>query len=125
MWLIRTLQLFVFSLALALPVYLFAGDTSLDAIFRGHLILGCVLFLILLGCQRILSDGQKFAQRDMAKRVDREAFHNRSAIGWCEDAQLLSSPHKPHTLRGLFMLVKILPLVFTGIVSLIVSRKRP
>ncbi len=124
MRLIRLFQVFVFALALTSPVYLLFEEHSLQSRCYIHLSLGFCIFLLLLCCQRILSDGQKFAQRDMAKRIDSEAFHNRSAIKWCEEAQILSSPDKPHTLRGLFMLVKILPLVLTGIMRLIGSRKQ-
>ncbi len=111
--------MFAFAFLFTAPVYLFRGANTLEQVFQGHLIFAVCFFVVLLSIQRILSDGQKITKRDEALRVDREAFQKRHAVGWCEDAEILSSSMKPHTLRGLMMLITIIPLVVSGICALI------
>ena len=124
MWVYRSFQILVFSLLLTSPIYLFGNNIALETKLDCHLLLAGLLSICMLLCQRLLSDGRKFAERDRSQSVDRNAFIERNAVKWCEDAQLVNASDKPHTLRGMFMLVKIIPLVTAGIFTVIVARMR-
>ena len=121
MWVYRSFQIFVFSLITTSPIYLLASNVALETTWGFHLPIAGLLSVCMLLCQRLLSDGRKFAERDRPQSVNRNAFMERSAVSWCEDAQLVNASNKPHTLRGLFMLVKIIPLVATGICAMIIA----
>ncbi len=124
MWVYRSFQVFVFSFILTSPVYFLGNSVALETKWTCHLIIGLLLSISMFLCQRLLSDGRKFTARDRSKSIDRDAFMQRNAVKWCEDAQLVNACDKPHTLRGMFMLVKIIPLVVSGIYAIFIDLKR-